>query len=105
MAIKKLNPTTPGQRGMSRATFDEVTTDRPLKSLTVIIKKTSGRNNQGKVTARHKGGGHKKHYRVIDFKRNKLNVPGTVVTIEYDPNRNARIALVNYVDGDKRYIL
>ncbi|HEY9721754.1 MAG TPA: 50S ribosomal protein L2 [Oscillatoriaceae cyanobacterium] len=105
MAIKKLNPTTPGTRGMSRATFDELTTDKPAKGLTVILKKKSGRNAQGKVTARHKGGGHKQQYRIIDFKRNNHGVQGTVVTIEYDPNRNARIALVNYKDGDKRYIL
>jgi large subunit ribosomal protein L2 len=96
---------TPGTRGMSRSTFEELTTDTPHKPLLKKLKKLSGRNNQGKITVRHKGGGHKQHYRVIDFKRNKLNVPGVVATIEYDPNRNARIALVNYTDGDKRYIL
>lgn len=105
MAIKKLRPMTPGQRGMSKSTFDEITTDRPEKSLTFALKSTAGRNNTGRVTARHKGGGHKKHYRIIDFKRNKTNIVGKVATIEYDPNRNARIALIFYVDGEKRYIL
>lgn len=105
MAIKKLRPMTPGTRGMSRSDFAEITTDSPEKSLLTKLKKHSGRNNQGKVTARHKGGGHRRHYRMIDFKRNKLGVPGKVATIEYDPNRNARIALVFYADGEKRYIL
>jgi large subunit ribosomal protein L2 len=105
MPIKKLKPMTPGTRGMSRSTFEELTTDRPEKSLTVRLKRHAGRNAQGKITTRHRGGGHKKNYRLIDFKRNKLGVPGKVTTIEYDPNRNARIALVVYVDGDKRYIL
>jgi large subunit ribosomal protein L2 len=105
MPIKNLRPMTPGTRGMSRSTFEELTTDAPHKPLLKKLKKLSGRNNQGKITVRHKGGGHKQHYRLIDFKRNKLNVPGVVATIEYDPNRNARIALVNYTDGDKRYIL
>jgi large subunit ribosomal protein L2 len=105
MAIKKLRPMTPGQRGMSKSTFEELTTDRAHKPLLLPMSSTAGRNNTGRVTARHKGGGHKKHYRIIDFKRNKLNVPGKVATIEYDPNRNARIALIFYVDGEKRYIL
>jgi large subunit ribosomal protein L2 len=105
MPIKKLKPMTPGTRGMSRSTFEELTTDRPEKSLTVRLKRHAGRNAQGKITTRHRGGGHQKNYRLIDFKRNKLGVPGKVTTIEYDPNRNARIALVVYVDGDKRYIL
>jgi large subunit ribosomal protein L2 len=90
---------------MSKPTFEEISTDKPHKALLVAKKSTAGRNNQGKVTARHKGGGHKQHIRLIDFKRNKIGVPGKVTTIEYDPNRNARIALVVYVDGDKRYIL
>jgi large subunit ribosomal protein L2 len=105
MAIKKLRPMTPGQRGMSKSTFEELTTDRAHKPLLLPMSSTAGRNNTGRVTARHKGGGHKKHYRIIDFKRNKLNVAGKVATIEYDPNRNARIALIFYVDGEKRYIL
>lgn len=105
MAIKKLRPMTPGQRGMSKSTFEEITTDRPQKNLTFALKSQAGRNNQGKVTTRHRGGGHKRHYRIIDFKRNKLDVTGKVATIEYDPNRNARIALIFYADGDKRYIL
>jgi large subunit ribosomal protein L2 len=105
MAIIKLKPTTPGSRGMSRNTFEEITTDKPLKALLVSQHSKAGRNNQGRITTRHRGGGHKKHYRLIDFKRNKLNVPGKVATIEYDPNRNARIALIHYLDGEKRYIL
>ena len=105
MPIKKLRPMTPGQRGMSKSTFEELTTDRPEKSLLSPLKSKAGRNAQGIVTTRHRGGGHKRHYRVIDFKRNKVGIPGKVATIEYDPNRNARIALVNYVDGEKRYIL
>jgi large subunit ribosomal protein L2 len=105
MAIIKLKPTTPGSRGMSRNTFEEITTDKPFKALLVSQHSKAGRNNQGRITTRHRGGGHKKHYRLIDFKRNKLNVPGKVATIEYDPNRNARIALIHYLDGEKRYIL
>jgi len=105
MPIKKLNPSTPGTRGMSVSGFDEITTDRPEKSLLVSLKRTAGRNNQGKITSRFRGGGHKKAYRLIDFKRNKDGIPGKVATIEYDPNRNARIALVVYADGEKRYIL
>lgn len=105
MAINKLRPITPGQRGMSRASFEEITATKPLKSLTRAQKSKAGRNAQGKITTRHRGGGHKQHYRLIDFKRNKMEVPGKVATIEYDPNRNARIALVVYADGDKRYIL
>ncbi len=105
MAIKKLRPMTPGQRGMSKSTFEEITVSRPEKRLTESLRSTAGRNNQGRVTTRHRGGGHKRHYRVIDFKRNKIGVTGKVATIEYDPNRNARIALVFYTDGDKRYIL
>ena len=105
MAIRKINPTSPGQRGMSRFEFDEITTDKPEKSLLEPIKKHAGRNNQGKITCRHKGGGHKRAYRKIDYKREKFGVPATVKTVEYDPNRNTRISLVFYADGEKRYIL
>ena len=105
MAIRKINPTSPGQRGMSCFEFDEITTDKPEKSLLTPIKKCAGRNNQGKITCRHKGGGHKRAYRKIDFKREKFGIPATVKSIEYDPNRNTRISLVFYADGEKRYIL
>ena len=105
MAVKKYNPTTPGRRGMSVLTFEEITTSTPEKSLLEPFSRTGGRNNQGKITVRHIGGGAKRKYRVIDFKRNKDNIIGKVATIEYDPNRTANIALINYVDGEKRYIL
>ena len=105
MAIKNYKPTTPGRRKMSTLVNEEITTSTPEKSLTVTIKKNSGRNNQGKITVRHQGGGVKRKYRIIDFKRNKLNVPGSVVSIEYDPNRTANIALISYADGEKRYII
>ena len=105
MAIKNYKPTTPGRRKMSTLVNEEITTSTPEKSLTVTIKKNAGRNNQGKITVRHQGGGAKRKYRIIDFKRNKLNVPGTVASIEYDPNRTANIALINYADGEKRYII
>ena len=105
MAIKKYNPTSPGRRLMSVSSFEEITATRPEKSLIEIKKSTGGRNNQGRITTRHRGGGHKRFYRIIDFKRNKLGIPGKVATIEYDPNRSARIALIHYVDGEKRYIL
>jgi len=105
MAIKKYKPTTPGRRGMSGLTFDEITTSKPEKSLTVSFSKSGGRNNTGRITTRHHGGGHKQLYRLIDFKRNKDNIPAVVATIEYDPNRTANIALLNYADGEKRYIL
>ena len=105
MAIKKYNPTSPGRRFMSVNAFEEVTAKQPEKSLTESIKKTGGRNVNGRITVRHRGGGAKRKYRVIDFKRNKDNVPATVKTIEYDPNRTANIALLNYADGEKRYIL
>ena len=105
MAIKKYKPTTPGRRGMTGLTFEEITKVTPEKSLTVSFSKSGGRNNTGRITTRHHGGGHKQLYRVIDFKRNKDNIPATVAAIEYDPNRNANIALLNYVDGEKRYIL
>ncbi len=105
MAIRNYKPTTPGRRKMSTLINEEVTKATPEKSLTVTIKKNGGRNNQGKITTRHHGGGEKRKYRIIDFKRNKLNVPGTVASIEYDPNRTANIALINYADGEKRYII
>ena len=105
MAIKNYKPTTPGRRKMSTLVNEEITTSTPEKSLTVTIKKNAGRNKQGKITVRHQGGGAKRKYRIIDFKRNKLNVPGTVASIEYDPNRTANIALINYADGEKRYII
>ncbi|MCR5300341.1 MAG: 50S ribosomal protein L2 [Erysipelotrichaceae bacterium] len=105
MAIKKYKPTTPGRRGMTGLTFEEITKSTPEKSLTVKFSKTGGRNNAGKITVRHHGGGHKQRYRIVDFKRNKDNIPAKVASIEYDPNRNANIALLNYVDGEKRYIL
>ncbi len=105
MGIKKYNPTTPGLRGMTVSTFEEITCDTPEKSLTVTLKKHSGRNARGKITVRHRGGGYRPKYRIIDFKRNKDGIPGTVATIEYDPNRSANIALINYSDGEKRYII
>ena len=105
MGIKKFNPTTPGLRGMTVSTFEEITTDKPEKSLTVTLKKHSGRNNRGKITVRHRGGGYRPKYRIIDFKRDKDGVPGNVATIEYDPNRTANIALIVYADGEKRYIV
>mgnify|MGYP001123941593 CR=1 FL=1 len=105
MALKKYKPTTPGQRFKIISAFDEITTDKPEKSLLAPGKKSGGRNRSGKMTVRNIGGGHKQKYRIIDFKRDKDGIPGTVKTIEYDPNRTARIALVNYVDGEKRYII
>jgi large subunit ribosomal protein L2 len=105
MALKKYKPMTNGLRHMTSLDFAEITTDKPEKSLLVKLNKKSGRNNQGKITVRHQGGGVKRKYRIIDFKRNKDNIPGKVATIEYDPNRTANIALINYADGEKRYIL
>ena len=105
MGIRKYKPTTNGRRGMSTLTNDEITASRPEKSLTVSKAKTGGRNNQGRMTVQHIGGGAKRKYRLIDFKRNKFGVTGKVATIEYDPNRNANIALINYLDGEKRYII
>ncbi len=105
MGIKKYNPTTPGLRGMTVSTFEEITTSTPEKSLTVTLKKHSGRNVRGKITVRHRGGGYRPKYRIIDFKRNKDGVPAKVATIEYDPNRSANIALIVYADGEKRYII
>ncbi len=105
MPIRKYNPTSPGQRFQTVQTFDEITTNVPHKPLVEPLKSTGGRNNVGELTSWWRGGGHKRSYRVIDFKRDKLNIPGKVSTVEYDPNRSARIALVTYADGDKRYIL
>ena len=105
MAIKHFNPVTPGQRKKSTLVNEELTKTAPEKSLLVIKKKNSGRNNQGKITVRHQGGGEKRKYRIIDFKRNKFDIEGTVASIEYDPNRSANIALINYKDGEKRYII
>ncbi len=105
MAIRKYRPYTPSRREMTNLTFSEITTSTPEKSLLVKLVKTGGRNNQGVITTRHIGGGHKRKYRLVDFKRQKDGVVGTVATIEYDPNRNANIALVHYIDGEKRYIL
>ena len=105
MATRKINPTSPGQRGMTRPDFSEITTDTPEKSLLRPLTKTGGRNNTGRITTRHIGGGHKRQYRVIDFKRDKTGGVGFVKTVEYDPNRNVRISLVVYADGEKREIL
>ena len=105
MGIKKYKPVTPTMRHRTGYTFDEITTDTPEKSLLAPLRKTAGRNNLGRITSRRRGGGHKRAYRIIDFKRNKFNIPAKVATIEYDPNRTARIALLHYVDGEKRYII
>ena len=105
MPLKVYNPTSPGRRGMSGSTFEEITRDKPEKSLLAPLNKKAGRNVQGRITVRHRGGGVKRRLRLIDFKRNKIGVPGRVASIEYDPNRSARIALIHYADGDKRYIL
>ena len=105
MAIKKFKPTTNGRRNMSVLSFDEITTSTPERSLLAPLSGKGGRNNNGRITTRHQGGGHKRQYRIIDFKRNKDGIPAKVATIEYDPNRTANIALLNYVDGEKRYIL
>ncbi|MEO1022218.1 MAG: 50S ribosomal protein L2 [Bacteroidota bacterium] len=105
MATRKLKPTTPGTRHRIAPVFDDITTDIPYKKLTVGLDKSGGRNRLGRITSRHRGGGHKRKYRIIDFKRNKFDVPANVQTIEYDPNRTARIALVAYADGEKRYII
>lgn len=105
MPVKKFKPTSPGIRFMTVSDFKEITTDKPEKSLLAPMKNKSGRNNAGRISIRHRGGGHKKQYRIIDFKRNKDGIPAKVATIEYDPNRSARIALLNYADGEKKYIL
>ena len=105
MGIRPLKPITPGSRFATRPDFVDITTDKPEKNLTIALRKTGGRNNNGRITCRHRGGGHRRRYRIIDFKRNKFEVPGKVATIEYDPNRSAYIALIHYTDGEKRYIL
>jgi large subunit ribosomal protein L2 len=105
MGIKKYKPVTPTMRFKTGYTFEEITKTKPEKSLLMPLSKTGGRNNQGRITTRHIGGGHKRHYRIIDFKRNKRSIPATVAAIEYDPNRSSRIALLHYIDGEKRYIL
>ncbi len=105
MAIKKYKPTSNGRRNMTTSDFAEITTDKPEKSLLSPLKRKGGRNNTGRITVRHQGGGHKRQYRIIDFQRRKDGIPGRVATIEYDPNRSANIALINYLDGEKRYIL
>ncbi|HQN20362.1 MAG TPA: 50S ribosomal protein L2, partial [Syntrophobacteraceae bacterium] len=105
MGIRKVDPTSPGRRFQTYSTFDEITRAEPFKGLLQPLKKTGGRNSRGRVTAWHRGGGHKRRYRVIDFKRDKENIPAQVASIEYDPNRSANIALLNYRDGEKRYIL
>jgi large subunit ribosomal protein L2 len=105
MGIKKYKPVTPSMRHRTGYTFDEITTDKPEKSLLCPKSRTAGRNNLGRITSRRRGGGHKKAYRIIDFKRNKVDIPAKVATIEYDPNRTARIALLHYADGEKRYIV
>lgn len=105
MAVKKVKPTSPGRRSQVYSTFDEITTTTPEKSLLRSIKNSGGRNANGRITCRHRGGGHKRHYRIIDFKRDKMEIPARVASIEYDPNRSARIALLHYADGEKRYIL
>src|SRR5690554_7800575 len=105
MSVRKLKPITPGQRFRVVNGYDAITTDKPEKSLIAPIKKSGGRNSQGKMTMRNRGGGHKRKYRIIDFKRDKAGIPASVATIEYDPNRTAFIALLNYQDGEKRYIV
>lgn len=105
MAIKKYKPTSPGRRGMTGATFEEITKSKPERSLIVPKRRSSGRNVHGRITVRHRGGGHRRHIRLVDFKRDKRDIPGRVAAIEYDPNRSARLALLHYIDGEKRYIL
>ena len=105
MSIQRFKATSPGRRDMSGFRFEEVTKDKPEKSLTEKLSKKGGRNSNGRITVRHRGGGHKRRYRIIDFKRNKTGIPAKVVAVEYDPNRSARIALLQYVDGEKRYII
>jgi len=105
MPVKRVKPTSPGRRFQVYSKFDEITKSTPEKKLLRVIKKTGGRNANGRITCRHRGGGHKRHYRVIDFKRDKLGIPAKVASIEYDPNRSSRIALLHYADGEKRYIL
>ena len=105
MPVKKYKPTSPGRRGMTGHTFEEITTSKPERSLLIPKRRQSGRNNHGRITVRHRGGGHRRHIRKLDFKRDKRGIPAKVATIEYDPNRSARLALLHYVDGEKRYII
>lgn len=105
MGVKKFKPTSAGRRGMTGSDFAEITRTKPERSLVTSMRKKGGRNNRGRITVRHRGGGHKRRYRIIDFRRDKLEVPGKVASVEYDPNRSARIALISYADGEKRYIL
>jgi large subunit ribosomal protein L2 len=105
MAIRRVKPTSPGRRAQTYSSFEEITTTRSEKGLLKAINKSGGRNARGRITCRHRGGGHKRHYRIIDFKRDKIGIPAKVASIEYDPNRSTRIALLHYVDGEKRYIL
>jgi large subunit ribosomal protein L2 len=105
MAVKKYKPTSPGRRGMTGHTFEEITKSTPERSLLIPKHRRAGRNNRGRITVRHRGGGHKRHVRKVDFKRNKRDIPASVAAIEYDPNRSARLALLHYLDGEKRYIL
>ena len=105
MAVKKFKPTSPGRRGMTGATFEEITTSKPVRALKVSLRKSGGRNTHGRITVRHRGGGSRRQWRVIDFKRDKRDIPAKVASIEYDPNRSARIALLNYADGERRYII
>ena len=105
MPTRKLKPDTPSRRFMLVSTFEEITKKRPERKLTIALRKTGGRNHHGRITSRHRGGGHKRRYRIIDFKRNKFDSIGVIESIEYDPNRSPRIALVNYEDGEKRYII
>ena len=105
MAVRRYKPTSPGRRGMSVSRFEELTTSEPHRPLLRPLKKHGGRNNQGRITVRHRGGGHKRRYRLIDFKRDKQGIPGRVISVEYDPNRSARISLIHYEDGEKRYII
>ena len=105
MAIRRVKPTSPGRRFQAYSSFEEITKTKPEKKLLKVVKKSGGRNAKGRITCRHRGGGHKRHYRIIDFKRDKIGIPAKVASIEYDPNRSARIALLHYSDGEKRYIL
>ena len=105
MAVKKYKPVTPGTRGMTGYTFEEITKSKPERSLIVPLRKNGGRNSYGRITVRHRGGGHKRFIRMVDFKRDKHDIPARVAAIEYDPNRTARLALLNYADGEKRYIV
>jgi large subunit ribosomal protein L2 len=105
MPVKKFKPTSPGMRGRINSDYSDLTKKKPEKKLTVMLKSKAGRNNQGKLTVRHQGGGHKRRYRIIDFKRNKFDIPAKVIALEYDPNRSARIALLEYTDGERRYIV